>query len=257
MAFRLFPPFSQFFDNSGNVLASGSITFTDSGTTTPKTTYSDKALSVPNTNPVLLNSAGRPATDIWGSGSYRAVLKNSIGSVLGTFDNVEAPTEIPSQTGNAGEFLTTNGTTLSWAAISQVPDMTGQDGEYLTNNGTTASWAPVTTASLTVPSQDVTAATSTTINCLEAPDVNLAHGTNITTLAFTNVPADGNAYVLTINRIKDNSGTARSITWPASVLFPGGTDPTLTQTANAFDIIILKTNDGGVTWAGSYLLNES
>jgi hypothetical protein len=51
---------------------------------------------------------------------------------------------LPSQTGNTGEFLTTDGSTTSWAAISQVPSQTGNSGKYLTTDGSTASWASVT-----------------------------------------------------------------------------------------------------------------
>lgn len=257
MAFRLFPPFVQFFNDSGEVLNGGSITFTNSGTTTPKATYSNKALSIENTNPVLLDSAGRPETDIWGSGSYRAVLKNALGAQVGsTFDDIEASSSLPSQTGHSGEFLTTDGVDTSWTEIAVLPSVTGQDGLYLTNNGTVASWAAVSGDGMTtVPSQDVTAIASTVIDCSLGPVVNLTHGVNITTLAFSNVPAADDAFVLTIARTKDNSGTARSITWPSSVLFGGGTDPTLTQTALARDDITLLTYDGGTTWAGSYNLN--
>jgi hypothetical protein len=52
---------------------------------------------------------------------------------------------LPSQTGNTGEFLTTDGSTTSWAAVSQVPSQTGNAGKYLSTNGTTASWESVTT----------------------------------------------------------------------------------------------------------------
>ena len=48
---------------------------------------------------------------------------------------------VPAQTGNIGEFLTTNGTVTSWAAVDALPDQTGNSGEYLTTNGTVASWA--------------------------------------------------------------------------------------------------------------------
>jgi len=48
---------------------------------------------------------------------------------------------VPAQTGNTGEFLTTNGTVTSWAAVDALPDQTGNSGEYLTTNGTVASWA--------------------------------------------------------------------------------------------------------------------
>jgi hypothetical protein len=50
---------------------------------------------------------------------------------------------LPSQTGNTGEFLTTDGSTTSWAAVSQVPSQTGNAGLYLTTDGSTASWATV------------------------------------------------------------------------------------------------------------------
>jgi hypothetical protein len=52
---------------------------------------------------------------------------------------------VPSQTGNSGKYLTTNGTTSSWAAVEALPSQTGQSGNYLTTNGTTASWAAITT----------------------------------------------------------------------------------------------------------------
>lgn len=52
---------------------------------------------------------------------------------------------LPSQTGNAGKFLHTNGTTASWqvAGGSSLPSQTGQAGKFLTTNGSTASWANV------------------------------------------------------------------------------------------------------------------
>lgn len=52
---------------------------------------------------------------------------------------------VPSQTGNSGKYLTTNGTTSSWATVDALPSQTGNSGRYLTTNGTTASWAVITT----------------------------------------------------------------------------------------------------------------
>lgn len=49
----------------------------------------------------------------------------------------------PSQTGNAGEYLTTDGTNLSWAVVDALPSQTGNSGKYLTTDGSTASWATV------------------------------------------------------------------------------------------------------------------
>ena len=49
---------------------------------------------------------------------------------------------IPSQSGQAGEYLQTDGTNLSWEAVDALPTQTGQAGEYLKTDGTTATWEP-------------------------------------------------------------------------------------------------------------------
>lgn len=54
---------------------------------------------------------------------------------------------LPDQTGNSGKFLTTNGTTPSWAIVDALPSQTGNSGKFLTTNGTAATWS---TASPTV-----------------------------------------------------------------------------------------------------------
>jgi len=50
---------------------------------------------------------------------------------------------LPSQSGQAGQFLTTNGTTLDWAVVDALPDQSGHAGEFLTTDGTDPSWIPV------------------------------------------------------------------------------------------------------------------
>ena len=52
---------------------------------------------------------------------------------------------VPSQTGNSGKFLTTNGTVSSWGAVDALPSQTGNAGKYLTTNGTTATWSTIVT----------------------------------------------------------------------------------------------------------------
>ena len=56
-------------------------------------------------------------------------------------DQIDNLDPLPSQTGNSGEFLTTNGSAASWAAVDALPSQTGNSGEFLTTNGTVASWA--------------------------------------------------------------------------------------------------------------------
>lgn len=103
--------------------------------------------------------------------------------------------------------------------------------------------------------QTVAAAATTAIDFEDGAVVALTHGTNITTFSITNPPASGAAGAVTIVRVKDNSGTTRTIAWPASVKWMNATAPSLTQTANAVDVINLVTYDGGTTWYGTYALN--
>lgn len=58
-------------------------------------------------------------------------------------DLTNKPTEIPSQSGQSGKFLTTNGTNVSWGAVDALPTQTSQSGKFLTTNGTSASWANI------------------------------------------------------------------------------------------------------------------
>ena len=55
-----------------------------------------------------------------------------------------AGSSFPTQTGQAGKFLTTDGTDSSWATVDALPSQTGQAGEYLQTDGTTATWEAVT-----------------------------------------------------------------------------------------------------------------
>lgn len=77
----------QYFATNGRPLNGGFLYTYASGTTTPKATYTDAAGTVPQTNPIVLNSRGEPASAIYWSGSYRVVLKDSFGSTIYTVDD--------------------------------------------------------------------------------------------------------------------------------------------------------------------------
>lgn len=105
--------------------------------------------------------------------------------------------------------------------------------------------------------QTISAAASTAIDLTSGNVVQLDQAVNITTFTFNNPPASGTFGGLTIIRVKDNSGTARTIVWPTSVDWPGGTAPTLTQTALAVDIFVFFTIDGGTRWHGAMVSGDS
>jgi hypothetical protein len=70
---------AQYFDDAGAPLGSGKLYFYESGTTTPKNTYADINLTIPNTNPVILTAAGRQP-NIFFNGNAKGILadKNDV-----------------------------------------------------------------------------------------------------------------------------------------------------------------------------------
>lgn len=77
----LLPNAEQTFINENGVpLARGSVFFYIPGTTTLKTTWQDAAKTILNTNPIILDAAGRAI--IYGSGSYRQLVKDELGNTV-------------------------------------------------------------------------------------------------------------------------------------------------------------------------------
>jgi hypothetical protein len=80
----------QFFTDSGVPLSGGKLYTYAAGTTTPQTTYTSNTGLTANANPIILNSAGRLASDVWltSSVNYKFVLKTSTDVTIGTYDNI-------------------------------------------------------------------------------------------------------------------------------------------------------------------------
>lgn len=95
-------PIQQPLDNSGRILGGSCIYTYTAGTTTPQTTYSNSALTVANTNPIVLNSFGRAPAIYMSPVSYKFVLAYptlgscpvSPGNVIWSQDNVFDPAQL-------------------------------------------------------------------------------------------------------------------------------------------------------------------
>jgi alpha-tubulin suppressor-like RCC1 family protein len=136
-----------------------------------------------------------------------------------------------SSPGTAGNVLTSNGT--AW--VSAI------GGGGLTNN----------------TRQAITSSSTTTININSGNVVDLTMAANITTLAFSNVPASGTPLQLVIVFRNAADGSNYQVTWPSSIYWnsttgaPGSViGPTLTSGANTVTVISLLTTDGGTKWRG-------
>ena len=74
-------------DAAGAPLVGGLLHTYSSGTTTPKTTYSDPGLTAANTNPIALNARGE--AQVWlGSGAYSMRLTDADGVTIWTVDGI-------------------------------------------------------------------------------------------------------------------------------------------------------------------------
>lgn len=84
-----------------------------------------------------------------GAATIGSVTNTEIGYLSGVTSAIQTQLNTkavyPSQTSNSGKYLTTDGSTTSWATVDALPSQSGQSGNYLTTNGTSASWAAIVT----------------------------------------------------------------------------------------------------------------
>lgn len=131
----LLPPGEQtFFDNNGLPLSAGCVFFYIPGTSSPKATYQNSAQTVANTNPVLLDAAGRAI--IYGTGTYRQVVQQAPcpGGVQ-IWDQLTASTDSSATIFAGPSAGTPNAITVVAPAFSGID---GQVINYISTNTNTA-----------------------------------------------------------------------------------------------------------------------
>jgi hypothetical protein len=171
---------------------------------------------------------------------------------------------IPSQTGNAGKYLTTNGTATSWADVSAgsmvypgagvaVSTGTAWGTSKTTPSGDlvgTTDTQTLTNKTLTNPTVTNYVETAFTANTSTAITLSLANGT-VQILTLTGSPTitmpaavAGKSFLI---QLKTGSG-GYAVTW-TTVKWPGGTAPTITSTASRMDIYSFFSD--GTNWYGT------
>ena len=102
---------------------------------------------------------------------------------------------------------------------------------------------------ITEESTALTSGTSVTLNIRDGSvyTITLAH--NIGTFTWSNPAGSGYSSSFTLKVTQDGTGS-RTISWPASVDWAGGTAPTLSTGANDVDVFVFFTVDGGTTYYG-------
>ena len=214
-------------DNAANTLYSGLVSnATHTGDATGST-----ALTVVKINGVLM------------SGLATGILKNT------------TTTGVPSIATAGTDYVIPSGSITGSAASLSATLAVASGGTGVTTSTGSGANALATSAALTTPTitgliETKTAPTISAgvlaLNCALGNVFAVSLNAAVTSLTFSNIPASGSAFGLTL--ILAMTGTAYTITWPASVKWPSGTAPTLTSTNLKSDIIILTTVDGGTTW---------
>jgi len=120
----------QFFDNSGLPLAGGLIgAYIAGSSSVTQDTYTSSAGTVLNSNPIVLDSSGRITTSIWlqFGKAYNLVLKNSLGTVIQSWDNITG-----SSASSSGGSTVAD---LQWVA-GAAPTFVSVNSFFVTGNST-------------------------------------------------------------------------------------------------------------------------
>lgn len=126
MTLFLIPRF-QALDSNGDPVSGAKLNFYTVGTSSAKNTYSDKALTTANANPVVANSSGLFGAIYLASGGYKVVLTDSDDVVIWTQDNVYADswgveyngTEVVSGTSQGADVIGPSGANAILDVVAQ------------------------------------------------------------------------------------------------------------------------------------------
>lgn len=98
------------------------------------------------------------------------------------------------------------------------------------------------------PVNSLTSSSGTvTVNCALGDYFTFPLTENVSGWSFTNLPAAGKAQTLMI-RIQQHASSAKTVSWPASFKWAGGTPLVVSNTLSAYDVLALTTFDQGTRW---------
>lgn len=227
---------AQFFDSNGDPLAGGLLYTYNAGTTTPVSTYTSRSGVAFNTNPIVLNSAGRTPAEIWLEGGvlYKFVLKDSTFVQIGSYDNIPAVND-PTTTNNLITVAGTNA--LTGLAIPPLEGYTaGAQYSFIAQNTNTGA------VTLDIDSLGVKAVTKFGTTALSAGDIVAG--------AITLVEYDGTRFQL----INVTSNNFKYIVEPTTISATAATGTINYDVAT--QSIVYYTTNASANWTMNFRANS-
>lgn len=227
---------AQFFDRNGAPLAGGLLYTYNAGTTTPVSTYTSRSGSAYNTNPIVLDSAGRTPAEIWLEGGvlYKFVLKDSTFVQIGSYDNIPAVND-PTTTNNLITVAGTNA--LTGLAVPPLEGYTaGAQYTFIAQNTNTGA------VTLDIDSLGVKDVTKFGTTALSAGDIVAG--------AITLVEYDGTRFQL----INVTSNTFKYIVEPTTISATAATGTINYDVAT--QSIVYYTTNASANWTMNFRANS-
>lgn len=183
----------QYFDDSGDPLSGGTLTFYETGTTTFADTYSDPALTTLNTNPVVLDGAGRIG-DVFFSGELKVVIKDASGVTIETRDPVGGGLDTRDTWTSARAANLDN---LDDSVSSRAPASTAL---------TDVTWTDARAAKLDNLDQSISSLNTSPISSVQRGSVTLNSFASVATANVTLAPVDMAKSMVTVSFHVSSSG---------------------------------------------------
>jgi len=266
MAYRFVEPRTRVGDGITD-FAGAKLFFFDFGTADAKVTHSDLARTVANTDPVVADADGLFG-DIFLDIKATVTLKTSQDVTIYGPEDIFPPEE--SITGLAASKVSVLDAAGNFTAINAETVLKEISDNFLKLSRTNTISAGQTFSAGFLAMADLEIRRALLLDyAIKHNSVSSSSGTlvldlatgnsfvttlteNITTVTLSNPPATGIYGELTLKIIQDGAAGAYTVTWPASVLWPGGTAPVISTANDAIDKVTLSTIDAGTEWLGGF-----
>lgn len=244
----------QFFDNNGVILSGGLLYTYAAGTTTPQTTYTSSSGAIANSNPIVLDSAGRTTSEVWltEGAACKFVLKTSAAVIIGSYDNISGVNDFGVLAASSGSsligYLPVTGPATTVQAELRALDAADATFALKGANTDITSLASPALGAATATTQsagDNTTKVATTAFVTTAVGSDIVSLPNPTLTGAMTLPVATTPVTLAFRSTTAESGVATTVTGtPAELVIPSGATLGTTNAVQSTIVEVLINNAG-------------